>query len=157
MKLVCFFFRLDFGWALSGWPGVMLAYLSIGFVLLVLLNLTAGFFVELLLFGLSVLFILLFFLIILFLDGLKPVALDDDVSELRSTLAKFALKSALSVCVWLNLAYPGLSCSPWLESSSSFRSILAKFVPSAELVSLRSKLSVLAWPKNLWICSTFSV
>ena len=148
MKLVCFFFKLDFGWALSGCPGVMLAYLSIGFVLLVLLNFTAGFFVELLLFGLSVLFMLLFFLIKLFLDGLFAVALDEDVSELRSTLAKFALKSALSIWVWLNLAYPGLSFSAWLESSS-FRSILTKFVPSAESVSLRSKLSVLGWPKNL--------
>ena len=149
MKLVCFFFKLDFGWALSGCPGVMLAYLSIGFVLLVLLNLTAGFFVALLLFGLSALLMLLFFLIKLFLDGLMAVAFDEDVSELRSTLAKFALKSALSIWVWLNLANPCLSFSPWFESSSSFRSILAKFVPSAESVSLRSKLSVLAWPKNL--------
>ena len=75
----------------------MLAYLSIGLVLLVLLNLTAGFFVELLLFGLSALFMLLFFLIKLFLDGLMAVAFDEDVSELRSTLAKLALKSALSI------------------------------------------------------------
>ena len=34
--------------------------------------------------------------------------------------------------------------SPISSSSSSFRSILAKFVPSTELVSLLSKLSVLA-------------
>ena len=53
----------------------MLAYLSIGFVL-VLLNWTAGFFVELLLFGIRMLlFKLLFFLIkLFFLAGLLPVA-----------------------------------------------------------------------------------